>query len=537
PGSTGSVQRTLLYGAGWAGVIVARSAERDTDAGVIPVGFLDDDLELKDRRVGGLPVFGGIQAMAGAKRATGATSLLITMPRASGATVRKIVEAAMELGLEVRTVPPMTDLLDGTLDATRIRRVHVEDLLRRPIAGDHAPAVTRLLEDRTVLITGAAGSIGSELARQVLAVGASHIVLLDHAESPLYLCLRDMESRAQALKGSKPNISAHLLDVSDATAMTKLMNDMKPSVVFHAAAYKHVPLLEEHSSQAVKVNIGGTMALVDAAVANGVEHFVLVSTDKAVWPSSVMGASKRAAEMIVADAARRTGKAYVAVRFGNVLGSNGSVIPIFQEQLETGQPLTITDPDMTRYFMTIPEAAWLILDAAAIAESGGLYVLDMGEPVRIMDIAHDLVRLSGRDPESVPIKIVGLRSGEKLHEELFYDEERARPTAVPKVLRATSQEPPEHLRNDLIGLLALAQEDRPDDLRRTLHEYVRASVQADEGTWGKTSEKTGRPSEKGTRPVVVVPVERNGRALSRNGFASSAAKREPADDVVKTGAA
>ena len=197
-------------------------------------------------------------------------------------------------------------------------------------------------------------------------------------------------------------------------------------MIFHAAAYKHVPMMEEHPSDAVYVNIGGTMALLDAAEAAGVERFVFVSTDKAVRPSSVMGASKRIAEMLVADAARRTGRPYVSVRFGNVLGSNGSVVPIFQEQLENGEPLTITHPEMTRYFMTIPEAAWLILDAAALGPNGDLFVLDMGEPVRILDLARDLVRLAGRDPDSQPIEIVGLRPGEKLHEELFYDMEQRR---------------------------------------------------------------------------------------------------------------
>jgi len=237
--------------------------------------------------------------------------------------------------------------------------------------------------------------------------------------------------------------------------------------------------------------------------------------------------------MIVADAARLTGKAYVAVRFGNVLGSNGSVVPIFQEQLEAGQPLTVTDPEMTRYFMTIPEAAWLILDAAAIAEGGGLYMLDMGEPVRIMDIAHDLIRLAGRDPASVPIKIVGLRKGEKLHEELFYDEEHAHPTEVPKVLRATSPEPPMQLRADLAALLALAHEDQADELGKALHQYVRASVQADEGTWARANRSN---LDDGHRPVVVVPVKRNGHSPRRNGLASSAAGLKPADEIVRTGA-
>ncbi len=236
-------------------------------------------------------------------------------------------------------------------------------------------------------------------------------------------------------------LRVHLANVASRPAMDRLISDEKPDVIFHAAAYKHVPMMEEHPSDAVHVNIGGTLALLDAAMAAGVERFVLVSTDKAVRPSSVMGASKRVAEMLVADAAQRTGRPYVSVRFGNVLGSNGSVVPIFQEQLEKGEPLTITHPEMSRYFMTIPEASWLIVDAAALGASGDLFVLDMGEPIRILDLARDLVRLTGRDPDTQPMDVVGLRPGEKLHEELFYEAERVEPTSVAKVLRAIAEPP------------------------------------------------------------------------------------------------
>jgi len=254
--------------------------------------------------------------------------------------------------------------------------------------------------------------------------------------------------------------------------MDRLIGDEKPDVIFHAAAYKHVPMMEAHPSDAVHVNIGGTLSVLDAAEAAGVERFVLVSTDKAVWPSSVMGASKRVAEALVAEAAKRTGRAYVSVRFGNVLGSTGSVVPIFQDQLEKSEPITITHPDMTRYFMTIPEASWLILDAAALATSGDLFVLDMGEPIRIVDLAHDLVRLAGRDPEAQPIDIVGLRQGEKLHETLFYDSEQVQPTSVPKVLRAVPQPAPVGLRADVRGFMGLATGGNDEELRTTLLGYA-----------------------------------------------------------------
>jgi FlaA1/EpsC-like NDP-sugar epimerase len=266
----------------------------------------------------------------------------------------------------------------------------------------------------------------------------------------------------------------HLANVASRASMDRLIAHERPSVIFHAAAYKHVPMMEEHPSDAAYVNMGGTLVMLDAAAAAGVERFVFVSTDKAVRPSSVMGASKRIGEMLVADAARRTGRPYVSVRFGNVLGSTGSVVPIFQEQLENGEPLTIAHPDMTRFFMTIPEAAWLILDAAALGQRGDLFVLDMGQPVRVMDLARDLVRLAGRDPDSQPMDIVGLRPGEKLHEELFYDAESVEPTASANVLRATAPVPPDDVWGDVRRLLVLASGDDESRLREEILRYVQS---------------------------------------------------------------
>jgi len=462
---------TLLYGAGDAGVLIARSAARYPSAGIRPVGFLDDDPDLAGATIAGLRVYGGLGSMADAVAAAGARTLLITMPSASGQAVRRVVAAALELQLDVRTVPPVTDLLDGTVDAHRIRRVRVEDLLRRPIVTDHAAGVEELIRDRVVMVTGGGGSIGSELARQLYAIGPRRIVLVDRAESSLYLVERELQAQRKRGKGSG-ELRVHLANVASRSLMTRIVADEAPSVIFHAAAYKHVPLLEDHPSDAAHVNVGGTLVLLEAAEAAGVERFVFVSTDKAVRPSSVMGASKRIGEMLVADAARRTGRAFVSVRFGNVLGSTGSVVPIFQSQLENGEPLTITHPDMTRFFMTIPEAAWLILDAAALGQDGDLFVLDMGQPIRVMDLAYDLVRLSGRDPNSQPIETIGLRPGEKLHEELFYSVESAEPTASTKVLRTSSSSPPETVRDDVRGMLALASGDRDDELRRALLGYV-----------------------------------------------------------------
>ena len=462
---------TLLYGAGHTGVVLARSAQRDPRSGVVPVGFLDDDPRLTGGTVAGLRVFGGLDAIARAVAETGAQTLLITMPGAPGPAVRRVVEAALALHLDVRTVPSMTKLLDGSIDANRVRRVRVEDLLRRPMVTEHAAGVEEIIRDRTVLITGGGGSIGSELARQVFALGPRRLILVDRAESPLYLIKRDLETQRGHQKGSG-ELRVHLANVASRAAMERMVTAEAPNVIFHAAAYKHVPMMEDHPSDATHVNIGGTMVMLDAAAAAGVDRFVFVSTDKAVRPSSVMGASKRIAEMLVADAARRTGRPYVSVRFGNVLGSTGSVVPIFQEQLENGEPITITHPDMTRFFMTIPEAAWLILDAAALGRDGDLFVLDMGEPIRIMDLARDLIRLAGRDPDTQPIETVGLRPGEKLHEELFYDAEEVEPTASAKVLRAIAPPASLDVREHARRLLAMASGADEGALRSALLGYV-----------------------------------------------------------------
>jgi FlaA1/EpsC-like NDP-sugar epimerase len=467
----GSRIPTLLYGAGHAGAIIARSALHEPKAGVRPVGFLDDDPSRAGKSVSGVPVLGGLSSLKAAMTATNARMLLITMPNAPGVAIRNIMDAGLAAGLEVRTVPPIHELMDGSIDAFRARRVKVDDLLGRPLATDHAPAVDELIRGRTVLITGAGGSIGSELARQVHSLRPERLVLVDRAESPLYTIQRELEVRFLHGRGSG-EVEVHLANVVSRHLMRRLVAKSAPDIIFHAAAYKHVPMMEEHPSEGAQVNIAGTMSMLEAAIAANVPGFIFVSTDKAVEPSSIMGATKRVAEAIVSDAARRSGRSFASVRFGNVLGSAGSVVPIFLSQLERGEALTVTDPEMTRYFMTIPEAAWLILDAAALARSGDLFVLDMGEPVRILDLAHDLVRLSGRSPESVAIEYTGLRPGEKLHEQLFYDHESVERTEIAKVLRARSALPPPDIRQRALDLLQLAGGDNDFRLRHAAFKLV-----------------------------------------------------------------
>ena len=461
----------LLFGAGRAGAMIARSAQREPRAGVQPVGFLDDDPTRKGQSIAGVPVIGDLSALPRAIATTGAKMLLITMPRASGEAIRGVMDAGVAAGLEVRTIPPFHELIEGTIDAFRVRPVHVEDLLGRTVSKEHAAGVQGLIRDRVVLITGAGGSIGSELARQVHALGPKEIVLVDRAESPLYTIERELEVRGLQGRGSG-TVTTFLGNVASRGVMIPLVRSVSPDVIFHAAAYKHVPMMESYPSEGVQVNIGGTRTMLDAAVAASVPRFVLVSTDKAVEPSSVMGATKRVAEALVAARARETGLAYVSVRFGNVLGSAGSVVPIFEHQLEHGEPLTVTHPEMTRYFMTIAEATWLILDSASIGKPGDLFVLDMGEPVRIMDLARDLIRLSGRPEDRVSIEITGLRPGEKLHEQLFYDAEQINSTEVPKVLRAVGDPIPEDIDARAQRILAAAGGDQDEILRTELFELI-----------------------------------------------------------------
>jgi len=479
--ATVAAQPVLMFGAGNAGALMARSCRREQRAGVVPVGFLDDDARKHRTSVAGVPVLGGLDDLERAVAVTGARMLLITMPHASGEAIRRVMNAAVAAGMTVRTVPPLHELVDGTLDAFRVRRVRVEDLLTRQPANEHAPGVDEAIRDNVVMITGAGGSIGSELARQVYAFGPRKLVLVDRAESSLYLIQRELELRAGDGRGAG-ELSVHLTNVASRAAIGRLVADTLPAVIFHAAAYKHVPMMEEHPSEGAQVNIGGTMAVVAAAVAAGVPRFVLVSTDKAVEPSSIMGATKRIAEWIVADAAKRTGNAFVAVRFGNVLGSAGSILPIIESQLEKGEALTITDPGMTRYFMTIQEAGLLILDAAAVGRPGDLFVLDMGHPIRIMDLVRDVVRLAGRDMQTVRVKVTGFRPGEKLHEKLFYDRESVEPTDVEKILRVKNFAVPADIQERAHELLQFAFGDQDEELRRRLFAAVAGDAEDGDAT-------------------------------------------------------
>lgn len=424
---------TIVYGAGETGATVARVAARDADAHLNVVGFIDDDTAKHGSRLLGKPVFGGLDKLSSAARATHARQLLVAMPTASGAAVRRAFDRGQDLGLEVRTVPHPREMLGGEALATRIRKVSVEDLLRRKAVRIDTDAVAGYLNGASVLITGGGGSIGSELVRQILDVGPGLITVADNHEEALWSIERELADRI-AVNPATAFVPI-LADIRSPEAVDAVIARAKPDVVFHAAALKHVPIVELSPAEGVMTNVIGSRNVIDACERMGVKRFVLISTDKAVDPIGAMGATKRLAELLTVASARRTGRPYVAVRFGNVLGSSGSVIPTFQRQLEEGRPLTVTHADTTRFFMTIPEAVSLILQAGATAEVGDIYVLDMGEPVKIVDLARDLIRLSGLDVNRVPIVYTGLRPGERLHEALFYDHETTEKTGHESIMR------------------------------------------------------------------------------------------------------
>lgn len=422
----------FVVGAGDAGDLLLRELTGKADSTVRVVGFLDDDPAKLGQVHRGIPVLGALSDAGRLARHHGVFRTLVAMPSIDGSVMRRVLQQLTEAGLAVKVLPPVERLLNSTTLATQLREVSIEDLLRRPSPRLDDAAIRSFLGGRRVLVTGAAGSIGSEVCRQVLGFGPSLVIALDCAESPLH----ELSVEFPAFRKVVPE----LVDVTDANALRRVFEAHRPEVVFHAAAVKHVPLLEAHPARALQVNVYGTRLVAEAA-RGCTNAFVMISTDKAVNPTSVMGASKRIAERVVRGLASPGSPRYVSVRFGNVLGSAGSVVPTFKRQIALGGPVTITHPEMCRYFMTIPEAVQLVLQASALGEGGDIFVLDMGEPVRIVDLAEDLIRLSGLKPnEDIKIEFTGIRPGEKLFEEWSMDSESLVPTTHPQVFRLRSPE-------------------------------------------------------------------------------------------------
>lgn len=421
--------RVVLFGAGEAGLITKRTLEREGSARYEVVAFVDDHPGKVGKRLEGVLVH-GTASLSVLLENEAVDQVIIAIQQPDPENRRSVVDTAMRAKVNVRTVPPVRDWIDGQLSSGQIREVGIEDLLGRAPIHLEDELVKQRFQGRVVLVTGAAGSIGSELCRQLIQLGVQQLYLVDHAESALYEL--EMELRDKGHTNFQPRIG----DVRQYGPMDRLLAEVKPEVVLHAAAYKHVPLMEAQPEQAVLTNIGGTMNLTRLCVVHGVKELILISTDKAVNPTSVMGATKRCAEIHVqAVAEQHPSLSIVTTRFGNVLGSSGSVIPLFRRQIAAGGPVTVTDPGVTRFFMTIPEACRLVLEAATMGKGGEIYVFDMGQPVRIADLADRMIRLSGLEPgKDIAIKYVGLRPGEKLHEELLAEQEGTVATHHPRIL-------------------------------------------------------------------------------------------------------
>lgn len=428
-GQKASVQ-TVLVGAGQAGVAVARELAQRPDLGLFPVGFLDDDPSKKGTIIHGLVVLGDTSELPAICAATGARQVLITMSSVPGGVIRRIRRLCEQARVATKIIPGLGEIVGGSVNLSRIRDINIEDLLRRePVALD-TERVAAHIAGRTVLVTGAGGSIGSELCRQICRFEPGALVLLERSENALFSIHRELTAVHPELR-----IVPCIADILDAARVDELFVEHRPALVLHAAAHKHVPMMEWNPMEAIKNNLLGTRVVADLAMRHRVQAFVMISTDKAVNPSSVMGATKRAAEVYVqALAERARDTRFVTVRFGNVLGSAGSVIPIFQEQIANGGPVTVTHAEMRRYFMTIPEACQLVLEAGAMGKGGEIFILDMGEPVKILDLAREIIELSGlREEEDIDIVFTGTRPGEKLFEELSTHEEHAQKTQHPKI--------------------------------------------------------------------------------------------------------
>lgn len=454
----------LIAGAGDTGEMALREMTAKSPLGRSIVGFVDDDPTKRDTSVRGIRVLGPLSATPRLIDSEGIGTVLVAMPSAPKRVVRELVQSCSSLNVKFKILPAFRDLVTGSYQYQSIRDIELEDLLgREPIALNRENVVSDL-HDRVVLVTGAGGSIGSELALQAAQAGPRLLVILDNAESPLF----DVDRRLRE-QFPKLHIVPAIADVRERKAIMDLFDTYRPARVFHAAAYKHVPLMEAHPIEAVWNNVIGTKNVIDAAGRFGVEKFLLISTDKAVYPKNIMGASKRAAEILVSQA-NGNGTRYLAVRFGNVLGSNGSVVPIFQDQIKHGGPIKVTHPEVTRFFMTIPEAVELVLQSLTIGEGGEVFVLDMGEPVRIVDLAKNMIRLSGLvEGDDIQIEYTGLRPGEKMHEILNDQQEHLLPTAIPKVnvLRADALPRVENL-DEILSDMHVAIKNRDDQQARAL---------------------------------------------------------------------
>ena len=463
-------KRVLIAGAGDAGALVVREMQRNPQANLNPIGFVDDDPAKQKQEIHGTPVIGKIDELGRLIDLKKADEVIIAIPSAPGQVLRKVTEICRKKNIPSRTMPSLHELIGGKVSVNRLREVDITDLLRRAPTHIDNELVGLSLGGRRVLVTGAGGSIGRELCRQIARWEPVELFLLGHGENSIFETLIELEQ-------SFPGLQLHpfIADVRDKDHINHLFSTSQPQVVFHAAAHKHVPLMQANIEEAVSNNVLGTRNVVEAALENDVERLVMISTDKAICPTSVYGATKRIGEMIILDAARRTGKSFTVVRFGNVLGSRGSVLVKFKRQIDQGGPVTVTHPDMQRYFMTIPEAVHLVLQAFAMGKGGEVFVLNMGEQIRILDLAQDLIRLSGLEPgKDVEIVYTGIRPGEKLSEALWDEGADYLPTNHPDVLQLNENDifAPINLEKAVNELIELGRKNDPDQIVSMLNRIV-----------------------------------------------------------------
>lgn len=463
-------KRVLIVGAGDAGALVVREMQKNLHLPLKPVCFLDDDPNKQHQQIHGVPVAGTLADLQRILVQWHVDEVIIAIPSAPGRVIRRVTEICRQQGIQSRTMPGLYELLGGKVSVNRLREVEITDLLRREPALIDERAIGASLGGRRVMVTGAGGSIGRELCRQVARWGPSELILLGHGENSIFETLIDLGENF-------PSIPLHpiLADIRDLDRLNAVFSNLRPQVVFHAAAHKHVPLMESNVEEAITNNVLGTRCMVEVSLNYGVERLVMISTDKAIRPSSVMGAAKRMAELLVLDAAHYSGRAFSVVRFGNVLGSRGSVIPLFKRQIAAGGPVTVTHPEMKRYFMTIPEAVHLVLQASAMGQGGEVFVLNMGEQVRILDLAEDLIRLSGLEPgKDIDIVFTGIRPGEKLSEELWDMSASYKPTSHPDIVLLDEENMVmgDTLTCAVDGLANLAREGDVDAIVRILDEFI-----------------------------------------------------------------
>jgi FlaA1/EpsC-like NDP-sugar epimerase len=474
-GASGITRRVLIVGAGDAGETLAREIEHRPQLGMKVVGFVDDQRTKWGSLIRGIKVTGPIQNIGRLADVVDADEALIAIPSASGKRLREIIHHLAEADLSFRTMPGIDQLMSGKVHVSQLRPVNVEDLLRRQRIVLPGDPVQSLFEGKRILVTGGGGTIGSELAAQIAALNPERLMVVERSEYLLYEVRRRL---ARQTPWNMDRIDTRLVDIQDTEIMRQVLDELKPHIVLHAAAHKHVPLGEENPAEYVRNNTLATRSLGELCAESDVERFVFISSDKAINPTSVMGATKRAAEILLLDLAARSSMKVIAVRFGNVIGSSGSAVPLFLEQIAGGGPVTVTHPDVTRYFIRTSEAISLVLQAATLGSDGQIFMLDMGEPIRIADLARDLIRLSNHSEDEIPIVFTGLRPGEKLFEEIRLDGERVTPTVHPQIVVTEAPQPPAEAIERWTRTLRTAVDANRDDIISVLQERIPEFVPA-----------------------------------------------------------